>query len=89
MRNNGRFVLLALFLLADLLRYHIVEGYYPRGSLSGEEARPKVVTSVLGAELELLPNGINGMAMADLQDYMVLNGSRLAPITIVLQPPEQ
>ena len=76
-------------MLADLVRYHIVEGYYPRGSLSGEEARPKVVTNVLGTELELLPDRINGMAMADLQDYMVANGSRVAPITIVLPLPEQ
>lgn len=81
--------------LADLLRYHIVEGYYPRGALMDEDAHAKVLTNLLGMELELLPGrGIGGTTpnttiVNDLQSYMVANGSKVGPITAVLLPPEQ
>ncbi len=77
--------------LADLVRYHVVEGYYPRGGLTGEEGHVRVLTNLLGMELELLANpfNINGTIVSDLQSYMVANGSRVVPITAVLLPPEQ
>lgn len=77
--------------LADLVRYHVAEGYYPRGGLTGEEGHVRVLTNLLGAELELLadPFNINGTIVSDLQSYMVANGSRVVPITAVLLPPEQ
>ncbi len=77
--------------LADLVRYHVVEGYYPRGGLTGEEGHIRVLTNLLGMKLELLANpfNINGTIVSDLQSYMVANGSRVVPITAVLMPPEQ
>lgn len=77
--------------LADLVRYHVAEGYYPRGGLTGEDGHVKVLTNVLGMELKLLadPFNINGTTVSDLQSYMVANGSRVVPITAVLTPPEQ
>lgn len=85
--------------LGDVLRYHIVEGYYPRGALTGKDAQAKVLTNLLGMELELLPGRgiggtipnttINGTVVNDLQSYMVANGSKVGPTTAVLLPPEQ
>lgn len=77
--------------LAELLRYHIVSGYYPVGALGGEERRGKVLTNLLGMELELLPDGagINGTDVGDIESTVVANGSRVGPITAVLTPPEQ
>jgi uncharacterized surface protein with fasciclin (FAS1) repeats len=85
--------------LTDLVRYHIVEGYYPRGALiTGEKGRPKVLTNLLGMELELIPGmeigetapntTINGSVVSDLQHYFVANGTHIFPVTTVLLPPE-
>lgn len=72
--------------LADLLRYHIVEGYYPFGALG----HPRVLTNLLGLELSLVPDeGINGVDVGSLGSSMIANGSRVGPITAVLLPPEQ
>jgi hypothetical protein len=72
--------------LADLLRHHIVEGYYPRGALTGVGGQAKVLTNALGLELAFLPSRINGTNVSNLQFYMVANGNRIAPITTVLRP---
>ena len=77
--------------LAELLRYHIVEGYYPVGALGGEERRGKVLMNLLGMELELKAGGgwINGTPVGDIESVVVANGTRVGPITAVLLPPEQ
>lgn len=73
--------------LTDLVLHHIIKGFYPRGTLSGEENHLWVHENLLGAELRVLPDSINGEETAELQDYMVANGNRVAPITVVLLPP--
>lgn len=77
--------------LADVLRYHIVEGYYPQGALGGEARQAKTLTNLLGMNLELEPGGggINGINVGDIESTVVANGSRVGPITAVLMPPEQ
>ncbi len=75
--------------LGKLIRYHMVEGFYPRGALTGEDGHDKMLTNVLGSTLTLSPGTINGTNVSELQSYMVANGTRVGPITAVLQPPEQ
>lgn len=89
--------------LANLLRYHIVEGYYPPGSLSGEEYGriDRTLTNMMGAELTLSNVGtwftrISGVPaysfVGDIQFYTVANGTRIRPIPVVIPaalPPKQ
>lgn len=72
--------------LTQLLRYHIVEGYFPKRTLTGEEYWVGLHTNLAGTELQVTPTSVAGKPTADLQDYMVANGSRVAPITTVLLP---
>ncbi len=75
--------------LTALLLNHIVDGYYPRGTLSGEENQTWVHTNLLGTELRVLAESINGIMTGDLEDYMVANGTRVAPIAAVILPPDR
>lgn len=72
--------------LTELVKYHIVEGYFPRATLSGEEYWVSFHTNLAGGFLRVTPDSIGGRPTADLQDYMVANGSRVAPITTVVMP---
>jgi uncharacterized surface protein with fasciclin (FAS1) repeats len=82
--------------LADLVRSHIVAGYYPHGSLA---RRPggnvdRTVTNLLGAKLVLLGGeagsetgmSINGEDVDPQDGVFVANGIRIEPITKVLLP---
>jgi len=76
--------------LADFLRYHIVEGYYPPGSLSGRifGVADGTVTNLQGAELKLEGDlSINGIRMPGLPNMTVVNGTRIVPVTKVLVAP--
>jgi hypothetical protein len=79
--------------LAELLRYHIVEGYSPPGSLSGVVygTVDRSLTNMMGADLRLFVfDGtlyINGIAQGGLQRYQVANGTFVRPVTTVLLPP--
>ncbi|MDQ3399179.1 MAG: fasciclin domain-containing protein [Deinococcota bacterium] len=81
--------------LADWLRYHITEGYYPPGSLSGTSygTVDRTLTNMMGADLKLLRNGdtftINGITLNSFGRYQVPNGSFVLPMSTVLLPPEQ
>lgn len=81
--------------LADLLRNHIVEGYHPVGSLSSEVYGygpiNRTLTNMAGAELTLTNVGgwgtrINGVQTGDVQFYTAANGTRVRPISTVLEP---
>ena len=72
--------------LVDLLRRHIVEGYYPPATLiTGhyEHRFDRTVTSLLGERLALLTNDqgafINGENVGSFDGAMVANGSRVFP----------
>jgi hypothetical protein len=81
--------------LADWLRYHIIEGYHPPGSLSGElyGTVDRTLTNMMGVNLRLFTFGdtfyINSIAQGGLQRYQVANGKFVRPITTVLLPPER
>ena len=84
--------------LADLLRYHIVEGYYPEQGLPVENGMTKRLMTMLGFSLRLSGNQrwelrnifeINGIAVGDMESLVVANGSRVEPISVVLLPPQQ
>jgi uncharacterized surface protein with fasciclin (FAS1) repeats len=76
--------------LADLLRSHVVAGYYPPGVL-GQGGFDRTVTNLLGAKLGLTGGGqliVNGDAVAGGGDYaMVANGTRLFWINKLLAAP--
>lgn len=79
--------------LAALLRAHMVQGYYPPGSLGStpdEERYNRTVTNLLGAPLALRGgNGtlyINEAALPYRDSRMVANGSRVIDIATLLQP---
>ena len=80
--------------LADLLRYHLIEGYYPPGSLSGEAygTVDRTLTNLMGTDLRLFAFDntfyLNGIAQGGLQRYQVANGTFVRPITSVLPLPE-
>ncbi len=76
--------------LSDFLRYHIVEGYYPPGSLSGTVmgVADSTVTNLQGADLKLEGDlFINGIRMPGLPNMTVVDGTRIVPVTKVLVPP--
>jgi uncharacterized surface protein with fasciclin (FAS1) repeats len=82
--------------LADLIRSHIVAGYYPHGSLAGTPGGnvDRTVTNLLGAKLVLLGGeagsetgmSINGEDVDPQDGVFVANGIRIEPITKVLLP---
>jgi uncharacterized surface protein with fasciclin (FAS1) repeats len=83
-------------LLADpkaaeaLLKEHIVEGYYPYGSLSsGGGAYDRTLTAMSGRSLKLLgdPITINGADVGSNLSIIAANGSRFQSISTVLQTP--
>ena len=76
--------------LADLVRYHVGEGYYPYGNLLDPSTSERVVATMLpGVAIELGVGTTNGVKVESLDHIMVSNGTRIIPITQVLQPPEQ
>jgi len=82
--------------LADLIRSHIVAGYYPHGSLAGRPGGNinRTVTNLLGAKLVLLGGeagsetgiSINGADVDPQDGVFVANGIRIEPITKVMLP---
>jgi hypothetical protein len=74
--------------LADLLRAHIAEGYYPVGTL----ALGRPVTNLVGAELALTSGGelsVNGVPVgSDGHFTMVANGNKVFLATSLLPPEE-
>ena len=75
--------------LADFLRFHIVEGYYPPGTLSGSVfgVADSTVNNLQGADLKLEGDlSINGINMPSLPNMTVVNGTRIVPVTKVLAP---
>jgi hypothetical protein len=81
--------------LADVLRYTIVEGYYPPGSFSSTTygGVDRTLKNVLGDDLKLLvADGvftINGITVVNIQRYQVANGSFVRPIPKLILPPSQ
>jgi uncharacterized surface protein with fasciclin (FAS1) repeats len=77
--------------LADLVRYHISEGYYPWGNVPGSLSPDLKVTltNLLGSEFKLIGDGtINGIGVERLDNLMVKNGTRLTALDTVLMPPK-
>jgi uncharacterized surface protein with fasciclin (FAS1) repeats len=79
--------------LADVLRAHIVEGYYPTGTLiTGRIADrfERTVSNMLGAKLALFSSdglSINGKYVGSDDTVMVANGTRIfTQINKVLLP---
>lgn len=75
--------------LADFLRYHIVQGYYPPGSLSGSMygVANSTVTNLQGEELKLMGNlTVNGTGMSGQPSINVADGTTIVPVTKVLAP---
>ena len=75
--------------LADFLRYHIVQGYYPPGSLSGRMfgVANSTVTNLQGVDLKLMGNlTVNGINMAGQPSLNVVDGTSILPVTQVLAP---
>lgn len=75
--------------LADFVRYHIVQGYYPPGSLSGTMmgVADSTVTNLQGADLKLSGDlTINGINLPGLPSLNLVNGTRIIPVTKVLAP---
>lgn len=72
--------------LADFLRYHIVEGHYPVGSLSNAtySGNDATVTNMQGVELSLEGNAINGISVSNVPAPTAANGTRIYPVTSVL-----
>lgn len=80
--------------LADWLGYHIVEGYYPPGSFSGEVygSVDRTLSNLTGSPLRLFTFGdtfyINGIPQGGLQRTGTADGSYVRPITTALLPPD-
>jgi TRAP-type C4-dicarboxylate transport system substrate-binding protein len=75
--------------LADFVRYHIVQGYYPPGSLSGNifGVAGSTVTNLQGADLKLSGDlTINGINLPGLPSLHLADGTRIIPVTKVLAP---
>ncbi len=75
--------------LGDFLRYHIVQGYYPPGSLSSSMfgVANSTVTNLQGADLKLMGNlSVNGINMPGQPTIVVANGTSIVPVTKVLAP---
>ncbi len=79
--------------LADVLRAHIVAGYYPPGSLArapGAGSFDHTITNLLGAKLVLLTRddalSINGENIGGTDAFMVANGTRVFFTSKVIMP---
>ncbi len=81
--------------LADVLRYHIFEGYYPPGSLSDMFNAPdSTLKNMMGADLKISNSDtrytrVDGVNVGDIQYYTTANGTRVRPVPTLLQPPPQ
>jgi fasciclin domain-containing protein len=78
--------------LANFLRYHIAEGYYPYGALSGTGLGNTdiAVTNMDGKDLKLEGDiSINEICMPFAPSINVINGTRIIPVSIVLMSPSQ
>ena len=76
--------------MTELLRYHIVEGYYPYGTLPGwQTPGQQVVTNLQGTDLEIHDDGtVNGVAVEQIDSLFARNGTYVRMISQVLMPPE-
>jgi hypothetical protein len=74
--------------LADLVRAHISQGYYPAYSLATTPGGSwnRTIANMLGAKMVLGEDTINGAAVGDLESTLVANGVRVSPITRVALP---
>lgn len=76
--------------LTDLLSTHIVEGFYPFGTLGPIGRFDRTLTTLGGAQLILSGGGgrmvINRDHVGSGNNTTVANGSRVFPLTKVLQP---
>jgi len=75
--------------LAELLHNHIVEGYYPYGSLSaapGLRGPDRTVINMLGKPLRLLYTTINGVEIGENAGVLVANGTRINIVSNLLLP---
>ena len=75
--------------LADFVRYHVVQGYYPPGTLSGTTmgVADSTVTNLQGSDLKLSGDlTINGINLPGLPSLEVADGTRIIPVTKVLAP---
>jgi len=68
----------------NLLDAHIVDGYYPSGSLSGSTYRQadQTVTNRLGRSLAFVEDSLNGLPIGP--NYTVGNGNRVQIIFTLL-----
>ncbi len=74
-----------------LLKEHIVDGYYPYGSLShGGGFNDRTLTAMSGRSLKLFgdPPSVNGDSLGDAQQLFTANGSRFYIISHVMQRPK-
>lgn len=75
--------------LADFLRFHIVQGYYPPGTLSGTimGVADSTVTNLLGTDLKLAGNlSVNNINLPGQTSTIAADGTRIIPVTQVLAP---
>jgi uncharacterized surface protein with fasciclin (FAS1) repeats len=79
--------------LTDLLRGHIVEGYYPGGSLASAPGVPgfnRTVTNLRGEQLTLQGDNeglmVNGQMTGITEPIFVANGTRVMAIGKLLLP---
>jgi hypothetical protein len=70
--------------LANLIKAHFVDGYYPEGSLSGSvyQHADRTVTNELGQPLKFLEERVNGLSIGP--SYTVGNGNRVQIIYTLL-----
>jgi WD40 repeat protein len=79
--------------LADLLRGHIVEGYFPSGTMSSTPGVPgfnRTVRNLRGEQLTLTGDdeglSVNGVMTGPTQPIFVANGTRIMPFGKLLLP---
>jgi hypothetical protein len=70
--------------LMDLLNAHIVDGYYPLGSLTNNGLNSRTLTNRLGNKLVFEGETINGESIQIGANYTVGNGNRVAIIDQLL-----
>ena len=75
--------------LSDLLRAHIVMGYYPNGTL-GHNGVDRTLTNLLGEKLVRRGSGegfaINGVVLGYGDNSMLANGNRVFFINKLMMP---
>jgi uncharacterized surface protein with fasciclin (FAS1) repeats len=79
--------------LAETLRYYMVEGYYPPGSLSTNGHINRTLTNLWGVPLMLSSSNaglmINGQAVSDGDTVFVAKGTRVIEINKLILPATQ